>query len=259
MPAAFIGHGNPMNAVEVNRYTEIWRELGKRLPRPRGIVVVSAHWYVEATAVTAMPQPRTIHDFLGFPQELFDVQYPAPGDPSLAADLATLAQPTEVILVEDSWGIDHGAWSVLVHLYPEADVPVVQLSIDARQPFEHHVELGARLGALREEGVLFLASGNVVHNLRRMDFASPEAGFEWCRRFDDAARAVMTSVPSNVLTLRGHPDFRLSVPTPDHFIPLLYLAGMAGDGPAQVLVDNGPAYGSISMASYTLDEDGLLG
>jgi 4,5-DOPA dioxygenase extradiol len=253
MPAAFIGHGTPMNALEHNRYTEAWRSFGAEVPRPRAIVCVSAHWYINASAVTAMAAPRTIHDFYGFPDELFAVEYPAPGDPALAEEIAEVAQPIWVGLDADSWGIDHGTWSVLVHMFPEHDVPVVQLAIDATKPFEYHVELGAQLAPLRERGVLILGSGNVVHNLGRLDPSRPADGFDWSRRFDDDARALMTSAPENVAILARHPDFEMAAPTPDHFIPVLYLAGLASAAgqPAEVLVD-GYAMGSLSMTSYTL-------
>jgi 4,5-DOPA dioxygenase extradiol len=212
MPAAFIGHGNPMNALEVNRYTQAWRTFGESVPRPRAILVVSAHWYINATAVTAMPRPRTIHDFYGFPPELFAVDYPAPGLPALAEEISDFAKPTWVGADVDSWGIDHGTWSVLTHAFPDASIPVVQLSINS------------------------------------------EKGFDWAQRFDEDAKAVMTQTPSEVTTLDGHHDFGHAVPTPDHFLPLLYLAGLAdaaGHG-TDVLVD-GYAYGSLSMTAYTLD------
>jgi 4,5-DOPA dioxygenase extradiol len=253
MPAAFFGHGNPMNALEVNRYTSAWRAFGQAVPRPRAVLVVSAHWYVNATAVTAMPRPRTIHDFYGFPQELFDVQYPAPGLPELAEEIKEVVHPTWVGADIDSWGIDHGTWSVLVHAFPDASIPVVQLSINAERSLDYHLQLGARLAPLRERGVLVVASGNVVHNLRGVDWSLVDEGYDWAHRFDEAAREQMLSHPTDVARLDAHHDYRDAVPTPDHFIPLLYLAGLAGSATEQVdvLVD-GYAYGSLSMTAYTL-------
>ena len=253
MPAAFIGHGNPMNTLEHNRYTEAWRAFGRSVPRPRAVLCISAHWYVNATAVTAMAQPRTIHDFFGFPDDLFAVEYPAPGLPELAEEVAEVVEPVWVGADADSWGLDHGTWSVLVHMFPEADIPVVQLSINANEPFDYHVDLGARLAPLRERGVLVVASGNVVHNLRAVNWSTPDAGFDWAQRFDEDAKAAMTSTPGEIGRLRGHADFASAVPTPDHYIPLLYLAGLADAAgtPADILVD-GYAYGSLSMTSYTL-------
>jgi 4,5-DOPA dioxygenase extradiol len=254
MPAAFLGHGNPMNALEINRYTQAWRTFGTSVPRPRAILVVSAHWYVNFTAVTAMPHPRTIHDFYGFPRQLLQVEYPAPGDTLFAEEVAELARPTRVGLDHDSWGIGHGAWSVLLHAFPEADVPVVQLAIDARKGFDFHLELVARLAPLRDRGALIVASGNVVHNLRAIDWTQPDLGFDWARRFDEAAREMLIEKPGEVAALQDHADFGLAAPTPDHFIPLLYLAGLAAAAGtrARVLVD-GFALGSLSMAAHTLD------
>jgi 4,5-DOPA dioxygenase extradiol len=254
MPAAFIGHGNPMNALEDNRYTLSWQAFGKSVPRPRAILVVSAHWYINATAVTAMPRPRTIHDFYGFPRELFDVQYPAPGLPELAAEVSDAVQPTWVGADLDSWGIDHGTWSVLVHAFPDASIPVVQLSINADKGLDYHLGLGAKLAPLRESGVLVLGSGNVVHNLAGVDWERPDDGFDWAQRFDEEAKERMLTAPTEIATMDAHRDFRHAVPTPDHFLPLLYLAGLtaAGGSTPDVLVD-GYAYGSLSMTSYTID------
>ena len=253
MPAAFIGHGNPMNALETNRYTQAWRSFGAAVPRPRAILVVSAHWYINATAVTAMPRPRTIHDFFGFPQQLFDVDYPAPGLPGLAEEISDIVKPTWVGADIDSWGIDHGTWSVLVHAFPDADIPVTQLSINADKGFDYHLELGAKLAPLREDGVLILGSGNVVHNLGGANRTMPDAGYDWAQRFDSDAKETMLDDPLNAARLDAHRDFRHAVPTPDHFLPLLYLAGLAGASKegADVLVD-GYAYGSLSMTAYTL-------
>ena len=255
LPVVFVGHGNPMNALAHNRYTEAWAALGTAPARPRAVLCISAHWYTNATAVTAMEAPRTIHDFFGFPDELFAVEYPCPGAPDVAAEVAEVAAPQWVGLDHDSWGIDHGSWSVLAHVYPDADVPVVQLAINALQPLEYHLDLAVRLAPLRRNGVMILASGNVVHNLGLMNWERPDAGFDWARRFDEAARRVVVESPGDVLRLVEHPDYALAVPTPDHFIPLLYFAGLAAadtssaDSP-RVLVD-GYANGSLSMTSYT--------
>jgi 4,5-DOPA dioxygenase extradiol len=254
MPAAFLGHGNPMNALDRNRYTEAWRLFGESVPRPRAILVISAHWYTNATAVTAMPRPRTIHDFYGFPQELFDVEYPAPGAPDLAEMVADVVKPTWVGQDIDSWGIDHGTWSVLMHAFPDASIPVVQLSLNAFKDFEHHLRLGRKLADLRDEGVLIIGSGNIVHNLRAVDFRRPDSGYDWALRFDDLARETLLADPTGVAALDGAADFANAVPTPDHYLPLLYIAGLADAQPLDLLVD-GHAAGSISMAAYTLGLD----
>lgn len=256
MPALFIGHGSPMNTLERNSFTEAWRLMGEQMPRPRALLVISAHWYFGATAVTAMPKPRTIHDFYGFPEALFEFEYPAPGAPDVAQEIVEAVKPEWVGLDRDQWGLDHGTWSVLAHLYPKADVPVVQLSINALRPLEYHVELGARLASLRKSGIAILASGNVVHNLRRIEWNKPNAAFEWAERSDEATVEQMASVPGDIVKLTEHPDYELAVPTPDHFIPLLYLAGLAAaeGSPAEPFL-RGYCMGSLSMTSYSLGID----
>jgi 4,5-DOPA dioxygenase extradiol len=257
MPALFLGHGSPMNTIEDNGYTRAWRRLGESLPRPRVLLVVSAHWFIGATAVTAMARPRTIHDFYGFPQALFDFQYPAPGLPDLADEVAEVVKPHWVGADRDQWGLDHGTWSVLAHLFPQADVPVVQLSTNALKPLEYHLELATKLNALRRRGVMMLSSGNVVHNLGLIEWKRPDFGADWAQRFDDAVARQMSGAPAEILRTLDHPDYGMAVPTPDHFIPLLYTAGLAAAGNDATALLRGYAMGSLSMTCYGVGMHGI--
>lgn len=253
MPAVFVGHGNPMNALEENRYTQAWRDIGMRFPAPKAILMISAHWMTRGTAVTAMTMPPTIHDFDGFPQALFDVRYPAAGSPALAQRVVELLAPLPVRL-DQEWGLDHGAWSVLCRVYPEANIPVVQLSLDMTQAAAHHFALGEKLAALRDEGVLIMGSGNVVHNLRRLNWGMAEFGYDWATRFNLAMRSALETGDFdqivNFASLGS--DAQLSVPTPEHFYPLLYVLGAAqADDQREIIVD-GLQMGAISMLSLLL-------
>jgi 4,5-DOPA dioxygenase extradiol len=253
MPAAFLGHGSPMNTLERNRFTQAWRDLGDALPRPRAVLAISAHWFINGTAVTAMPRPRVIHDFFGFPPELFAFDYPAPGSPEVAQEVVEALRPTHVGLDHETWGLDHGTWSVLAHVFPRADVPVLQLSLHAAAPIDYHLDLAARLAPLRDRGVFIVGSGNVVHNLRRIDWSYGDRGFDWGERFDAHVREVMTNEPAALAGVQRHPDYALAVPTPEHFLPLAYLAGLcvAAGEPARPFAQ-GCALGSLSMTSYLL-------
>ena len=240
-----------MNALYRNPWTEGWAEIGRSIPRPKAILCVSAHWYIPTVAVTAMQQPRTIHDFGGFPKELFAVEYPAPGSPELAERVRQLLGP-DVIRDEDSWGLDHGTWSVLCHVYPEADVPIVQLSIDETRPAEFHFELGEKLAPLRDEGVLNAGSGNLIHNLHTYAWGKHDVEpFEWAVRFEDTARKIIESGDFEPLIDYESlgKDALLSAPTPDHYLPLLYILGTARDGDKVSFPVTGFDGGSISMTS----------
>lgn len=250
MPMVFFGHGSPMNALEDNAVTRVWRGIGSGLPKPKAILCVSAHWLTRGTGVTAMPRPKTIHDFGAFPKALFDKQYPAPGSPGLAMQVRDRLAPLPVVLDEREWGLDHGTWSVLVHAYPAADVPVVQLSMDVGHVNAQRFEIGQRLAGLREQGVLIVGSGNVVHNLMRMDWRSPDsAPYPWAGRFHDYIHdAVRDDRPQDVIGYESQGEAaQLSVPTPDHFWPLLYVLGArAQDEP--VRFENAfVQHGSLSM------------
>jgi 4,5-DOPA dioxygenase extradiol len=251
MPVLFVGHGNPMNAVQDTEWSRAWAALGRRLPKPRAVLAISAHWYLPGSAVTAMAQPRTIHDFGGFPRELFEVQYRAPGDPELAGRLQELLAPVPV-RADLSWGLDHGTWSVLRRIFPGADIPVVQLGIDETQAPAFHHEMGQRLAPLRDEGVLLLGSGNIVHNLHTYAWGRhPVEPFDWAARFEALVRDRILRGDTEALVdyaLLGR-DAELSVPTPEHYLPLLYVLGARGKDDAVSFPAEGMDGGSISMLS----------
>ena len=249
MPAIFFGHGNPMNAIQTNTWTRAWGDIGACIARPKAILSISAHWYVPKTAVTAMSAPRTIHDFGGFPRELFQQQYPARGDPQLAKQIQTLLEPVDVAL-DLSWGLDHGTWSVLCHVFPQADVPVIQLSIDETKPAAFHYELGQQLRPLRDEGVLVIGSGDVVHNLHAYAWGRhPAEPYDWTLRFEAKARELI--VTGNHEPLINYEslgkDALLSVPTPEHYLPLLYVLGASEKGERVAFPVEGIDGGSVSM------------
>lgn len=252
MPALFLGHGSPMNVLEENIWTETWRELGKTLPRPKAIIAVSAHWYTRGTAVTAMENPRTIHDFGGFPQALFDTRYPAPGSPALARQVAEALSPVAVEL-DQEWGFDHGSWGVLIKMYPQADIPVVQLSVDATKPAAYHFELGRKLAALREQGVMIVASGNLVHNLRMVRWSGEAEAWPWAESFNQYVRENLSwegeSEQHPLINFMQHDGAALSNPTPEHYLPLLYVLGARAEGEAITVPVDGIVMGSLSMLS----------
>lgn len=256
MPVLFVGHGNPMNSVSDNYYTRAWAELGQTLPRPKAIVAVSAHWYIPSTSVTIANPPRTIHDFYGFPDELFQVEYPAAGSPQLAEEVADLLKPDRVER-DNVWGLDHGTWSVLRHIYPRASVPVIQLSVDMRKGPEEHLRLGGKLKQLRKEGVLVFASGNVVHNIPAFNWHDPaSAPPAWGVDFEAWSREQLTAGKGEILA-----DYRsqgknagFSVPTPDHYLPLLYLAGLQQENDRVSFPVEGFDGGSMSMLAVLLSQ-----
>ena len=254
MPALFFGHGNPMNAIQQNAWTRSWTAIGNALPRPKAILCVSAHWYLPATAVTAIPRPRTIHDFGGFPPELYRVQYPAAGSPELAARVAQLLEPLNVAM-DRSWGLDHGTWSVLMHVYPEADIPVVQLSIDEAKAASWHFETAKKLAPLRDEGVLIMGSGNLVHNLHTYSWGNRAVQpYDWAERFEALARKTLGTsdfVPLVDYESLGR-DAMLSVPTPDHYLPMLYVLAQHRPGDSVSFPVEGFDGGSISMLAIRL-------
>lgn len=250
MPALFIGHGSPMNAIDDTAWSQAWRGLGAQLSRPEAILVISAHWMTPGVGVTAMAQPQTIHDFGGFPDALFAMQYPAPGSPELARRVQSLLAPQAVNL-DQSWGLDHGAWSILVHLFPDADIPVVQLSLDLSRPNLFHYELGRCLRPLRDEGVLILASGNVVHNLRLIQWQDTQPSPAWSSRVEQRVQACLNARDHAALIDYPNldPQALLAIPTPEHYLPLLYIAGLQEDEETVSFPVRGIDLGTISMLS----------
>ena len=256
MPALFIGHGSPMNAIEDNAYRRAWAASARAIARPRAVLCISAHWETAGVAVSGSDRPETIHDFYGFPDELFAVEYPAPGDPALCRAIAALVTGAPIALDPDR-GLDHGAWSVLCAMYPNADVPVVQLSLDRRRPAAFHYALGRALAPLRDQGVLILGSGNVVHNLGMIDFGRRE-GFEWANRFDEAVRARIQARDHAALVDYGCLDAAaaLAIPTPEHYLPLLYVLALQTEDEPAVLFNADTLMGSISMTSVAIGAEG---
>jgi 4,5-DOPA dioxygenase extradiol len=254
MPVLFVGHGSPMNAIEHNAFTEALRGLSARLPRPKAVCVVSAHWMTEGTQVMASAHPKTIHDFYGFPRPLYEVQYPAPGAPAEAKKLA--AENSEITR-DESWGLDHGSWSVLRHMYPKADVPAFQLSLDARRNFEEHLALGREIASLRQRGVLILGSGNIVHNLRRIDWGSPHGAYDWAVEFDARVKTAVDSHDACALAAPqtwGETLMQTAHPSAEHYLPLLYCMGSTDEQDAVSYPYEGFDFGSISMRAVLFGE-----
>lgn len=277
MPAIFFGHGSPMNAVEDNEFSAAWERLGRELPRPRAILCVSAHWLTEGSPATAMERPRTIHDFGGFPRELYEVSYPAPGDPELAAEAAAAVAPA-LSGLDYEWGLDHGTWSVLRRVYPEADIPIVQLGIDIEKPAEHHYELGKRLRPLRDRGVMIVGSGNIVHNLRMIAWdrmAEDGYAFPWARSFDEEVRRLVAEGRDDALIDCGNVGrsggaarggdaelsraTALSIPTPDHYYPFLYALGARDPAEGAAVFNAKAVGGSLTMTSFVFGLSKFVG
>ena len=256
MPVLFIGHGSPMNAIEDNEFSKRWQQMGKEIPTPKAVVVISAHWLTKGTMVTAMPNPKTIHDFGGFPQALFDVQYPAPGSPELASEIQKLITNPAVELDHD-WGLDHGTWSVVKHMYPDADIPVLQLSIDYYKPAAYHYELAKQLLSLRKKGVLIIGSGNMVHNLRMVAWDKlnePEYGFDWALEMNDVFKNKISNGFHKELIQyeKLHKAATLAIPSPDHYYPLLYILALQTDNDKVEFFNDKAVGGSLTMTSVKI-------
>jgi len=252
MPVLFAGHGSPMNAIEENEFTEGWREIARSIPAPKAILCISAHWVTHGTFVTAMEKPKTIHDFGGFPGELYEVQYPAPGSPELAAHIKDMIKSSQVEL-DYNRGLDHGCWSVLIKMYPQADIPVVQLSLDRSGPGKFHFGLGAELKELRKQGILIIGSGNIVHNLGRIDWGNPENGYNWAVEANEGFKKMITGEVFEHLcdlpALTSSPVYKLAIPTVEHYLPLLYILGLKEKEENVVFFNDKLMMGSLSMVS----------
>lgn len=254
MPVFFVGHGSPMNAIEDNEFSLSWQEIGRTVPRPRAILCISAHWETKGTFVTAMPEPRTIHDFGGFPRQLYEVEYPAPGDPEMAASISGEAKPSKIGL-DLSWGLDHGSWSVIRHIYPGADVPVLEMSLDYSLSPGQHVALAREIAFLRKRGVLIIGSGNIVHNLRLVAWdqaADSGFGFDWAHEANEIFKKLILS--GDTISLSHYENLgkaaRLAVPTPDHFLPMLYILGLRTENEPVSFFNDKAVMGSLTMTSF---------
>lgn len=255
MPALFVGHGSPMNVLEDNKYTRLWTTLGETLPKPKAILVISAHWYTQGTYITAMTHPKTIHDFYGFPPELYQIEYPAKGSIGLVALIEDLIDPMKLKLDMEQWGFDHGSWGILEKMYPNANIPVVQLSIDANQSPQWHYEFGKELVELRREGVLVIGSGNIVHNLRMMDWQNDQAEpYSWALSFSETVERCLQSdkVPEALFTILSTQEGQLAHPTAEHFLPALYLLGLKQPDEKVTLLNNDIINKSLSMMTFQI-------
>jgi 4,5-DOPA dioxygenase extradiol len=253
MPVLFVGHGNPMNAIEKNEFSLEWKKLGESLPKPNAVLCISAHWETKGTFFTAMEKPPTIHDFGGFPQALFDVQYPAPGNPGLAKETKSAIKSTQIGL-DEKWGLDHGAWSVLRVMYPGADIPVIQMSLDYTQNPQYHYNLGRELASLRQKGVLIIGSGNMVHNLRAVDWGKPNQGFDWAQEANSKFKnLIITNHHQQLIDYKSlGREVELSIPTPEHYLPLLYALALKSEKDEVSFFNDKSVMGSLSMTSVRI-------